>query len=119
MGVVKKEDNKIFIQVSDKWRQIGELEGMQTIVLKIRRNRDSHLMRVWNAYGFAKDVIDRGDWFEYVFIDEEVPLENGNFEKNLYLIPRTDIVLEGRVYETEGFERQYFVPIELLKRYKQ
>lgn len=124
MGVVKKEDNKIFIQIADKWREIGELEGEDTVVLKVYRDRSKHLMNVWKAYGFAKDVIDRDDWFDYVYLKEKVKdmQTDGSIliaaEYRTYLIPRTEIVLEGRLYETDGFERQYFVPLTVLERYR-
>lgn len=114
MGVVKKENNSICIQEGDKWRTVGELEGTETIILKVFRDRSKHLMKVWNAYGFAKDVIDRNDWFEYLYLTEK----NGS-EESKYFIPRADIVLEGRLYQTEGFERQYFLPLTIIERYKQ
>lgn len=114
MGVVKKDNKTIYIQEGDKWRAIGELEGSETVILKISRDRSKHLMKVWNAYGFAKDIIDRADWFEYVYLNEK----NGS-ESNKYFIPRADIIIEGKLYQTEGFERQYFVPINILERYLQ
>lgn len=113
MGVVKKDNNYVCIQEGDKWRTVGELEGTETVILKMTKDRSKHLMKVWNAYGFAKDIIDQTTWFEYLYLTEI----NGS-ERSTYFIPRADIILEGKLYQTEGFERQYFVPLSVIERYK-
>lgn len=115
MGMVKKENNEIFIQEGEKLRKVGHIEELgETKVLNVFRDRSKHLMKVWNAYGFAKDVIDHTDWFDYMLLEEL----NGT-ERSRYFIPRQDIVLEGKLRQTEGFERQYFIPLEKLEMFKQ
>jgi hypothetical protein len=119
MGVVKKEGRIVSVQQGDKWRKVGEIEEEDGFtILKVHRDRSAHLMRVYNAYGFSKDVIDHDDWFDFVLIEEEVMNENVK-TNNTYFIPRQDIVLEGKSYQSEGFERQYFVSLEKLQTYKQ
>ncbi len=71
-------------------------------------------MKVWQAYGFAKEVMDHEDWFQYVQIDERIGTTGKQF---IYVIPRIDIVLHGREYETDNFERQYFVTLAKLEQY--
>lgn len=114
MGVVKKEGNIIYVQQADKMRKVGEIisDGTNKILL-VERDESKHLMLVWLAYGFAKEVLDHGDWFEYIQIDEVT--RNGG--RNTYFIPRKDIVLHSREYQSEGFERQYFITKQILEKY--
>lgn len=82
-------------------------------ILLIERNREKHMMMVWQAYGFSKEVMDHKDWFGLVQLDET---DHG--KKVTYLIPREDLILHGRLHQSENFERQYFVPVEKLQKYK-
>lgn len=122
MGTIKKDGDNVYIQHLDKMRKVGHIvhgimkteKGEEDIAtLVVQRNRDSHLLLVWQAYGFAKDVMDHEDWFSYVQVEEQV----GN-KTNTYMVPRPDLVLHGRIYETDNFERQYFVTLDKLQKYK-
>lgn len=110
MATVKKEGNVVYVQTMDKMRRVGTLLGE---ILETERDRAKHLMQVWQAYGFSKEVMDHKDWFEYVSISET----NGT-EVNLYLIPRVDLVLHAREHQSQDFERQYFITLEKLQPYK-
>lgn len=123
MATVKREGNIVYIQHMDKMRRVGEIitnvlvddmDGTsdQSILL-VERDREKHMMMVWQAYGFAKEVMDHKDWFSFVQLQET---DHG--KKSIYLIPREDLILHGREHQTEGFERQYFVTVEKLQQYK-
>lgn len=70
-------------------------------------------MRNFNAYGFNKDVIESDKHFDYVALQE-----TNMDEKNIYFIPREDILLEGRLYKAEGYDNQYFMSLSQLEQYK-
>lgn len=70
-------------------------------------------MKVFDAYGFNREILETDRFFEYVVIDEI----DGN-EHNLYLIPRADIIEKGRLYQAEGYERQIFMSLSQIKEYK-
>lgn len=118
MATIKREENRIYIQTqSGKMALVGEVVEIPAPVTKkiltTHRDFQKHLFKVWNSYGFAKEVIDHADWFDLVLLSETKGQKE--FE---YLIPRTDIILHGREYESESFERQYFITRERLKHYK-
>lgn len=119
MATVKREGNTVYIQHLDHMRKVGEIlqatagEEIESDVLLVERDREKHMMMVWQAYGFAKEVMDHKDWFGFVQIEET---DHG--QRNTYLIPREDLVLHGREYQTDGFEKQYFVTVEKLQKYK-
>lgn len=127
MATIRREGNKIYILVENRMRLVGEvidfrdydkLSGERTnndgLSLMTERNREEHMMITSGTYGFAKEVIDHKDWFDYVLINE-TSKEDG---QQSYLIPRTEIILHGRTMESGGFEKQYFVKLETLKKYK-
>ncbi len=127
MATIRREGNKIYVLVDNRMRLVGEiidfrdydkLNGERTkndgFCLMVDRNRENHLMITSGSYGFAKEVIDHKDWFDYVLINE-TSKQNG---QQSYLIPRPEIILHGRTMESGGFEKQYFVKLETLKKFK-
>ena len=39
-------------------------------------------------------------------------------EKNVFFIPKEDILLEGRLYKAEGYDSQYFLSLDQLEQYR-
>ncbi len=95
-------------QVQGKWVEIGEL-FRKSRILRVHRNRETDLMKIWTAYGFDNEIM-QSDLFDHVHIVETV-----DGKKQEYLIPRFNIVKEGKMYEAPGYERQIFIPIERLQ----
>jgi len=110
MANIKIEKEVIYVQIDNEWRNIGVIRNK---VLNVYRTRSKHLMRNFNAYGFNKDVIDSTNLFDFVALQE-----TNMDEKNIYFIPREDILLEGRLYKAEGFDNQYFMSLDQLEQYK-
>jgi hypothetical protein len=110
MANLKIENETVFVQIDNEWRNVGVLRNR---VLNVYRSRVKHLMRNFNAYGFNKDVIDSETHFDYVALQETY----GDL-KNVFFIPREDILLEGRLYKADGYDSQYFMSLDQLEQYK-
>lgn len=106
---IKIEGKEVKIMVGTQMKTIGELNNR---VLRIKRDRDKHLMRKFNAYGFAKQLIEE-TFFDHVHIVETQPQGIVN-----YLIDRNDILTSGLYYKAEEFEKQIFVDLDTLQKYK-
>lgn len=116
MGTIKKEGNRIYVQVKNQMRLAGEIQPTtkgKPVVLEMFRSYDKHLFKVWNSYGFSKEVMDHKDWFDYVLLNEETPAHG----ISSYMIPREDFILHGKEYEADGYERQYFMTKAKLLNY--
>lgn len=87
----------------DVLRQVGELVE-NTFITK--RDPEKHVMRRWNAYGIAADIIDSG-LFEVVVFQEPTAS---------FMITVDDIKIESRLEHVEGEQVQYFVPREKLQK---
>lgn len=114
MANLKIENNVVFVQVDNDWRNIGVLRNR---VLNVYRTRAKHFMRNFNGYGFNRDVIESEKHFDYVAL-QETTVEDAEIVKNIFFIPREDILLEGRLYKAEGFDTQYFLSLTQLEQYK-
>lgn len=104
---VKYEDNNVFLQVrGGKWEKIGEMEDDVFIV---KRNPETHLMHYDNTYGFSKDIID-SDKVQYVLVIEQL-----QGKESKYLLEKTELIANSTMYQAEGYERQYSVPVEFIR----
>jgi hypothetical protein len=110
MANLKIEDETIYVQIDNDWRNIGVVRNR---VLNVYRSRVKHLMRNFDAYGFNKDVVESDKYFDYVALQETYA-----DEKNVYFIPREDILLDGKLYKAEEFEPQYFLSLSQLEQYR-
>lgn len=110
MASIKIENEVIYVQIDNEWRNIGVIRNR---VLNVHRNYSKHLMRNFNAYGFNKNVIESDKYFDYVALQE-----TNMDEKNIYFIPREDVLLEGRLYKAEGYDSQYFMSLIQLEQYR-
>lgn len=110
MANIKVENETIYVQIDGDWRNIGVVRNR---VLNVYRTRSKHLMRNFNSYGFNKDIIESDKLFDYVALQE-----TNMDEKNIFFIPREDILLEGLLYKAEEFESQYFLSLTQLEQYR-
>lgn len=102
------ENNEVKIKIGNDLRTIGELHGR---VLRVKRKRQEHLMRKFNAYGFAKQLMEE-TFFDHLHIVEHTPIGTRN-----YLIDRNEIFTIGRYYQAPEFERQIFLDLPTLQNY--
>ena len=92
-----------------KKREIGIIYLSQS-TLFITRNREKHLFRKNQSYGFNEYIISNATKFEYVrFNDEFISA----------LIPRKIILEKGSYlhFKENGFERQLFLSLEEINKY--
>jgi hypothetical protein len=92
-----------------KKREIGIIYVSQS-TLFITRNREKHLFRKNQSYGFNEYIISKATKFEYVrFNDEFISA----------LIPRKVILEKGSYlhFKENGFERQLFLSLEEINKY--
>lgn len=110
MASIKIENETIYVQIDNEWKNIGVIRNR---VLNVYRTHSKHLMRNFNAYGFNKNVIESDKYFDYIALQE-----TNMDKKNIYFIPREDILLEGRLYKADGYDIQYFMSLSQLEQYK-
>jgi hypothetical protein len=101
----------IFLKLKkeNKKREIGFINVPQS-TLYITRNREKHLFRKNQSYGFNEYIISKATTFEYVrFNDEFISA----------LIPRKVILEKGSYlhFKENGFERQLFLSLEEINKY--
>ena len=98
--------------LSEKYsRKIGYVDtSSNTFVVK--RERSKHLHYKSNSYGFNYRVIKDGKRFDKVMLHDEY---------GEYVIPKEVILNHGRFlfFKEEGFEKQIFLPLPMIEKYKQ
>ena len=112
MGTIKIDDGKIYHQQAGKWLEIGDADFAKRI-LTVYRDKSKHLMKVFDGYGFNKEIIETDRFFDFVALEE-----TDDKEQHVYFIPRNEIMEEGRLYQAEGYERQIFLSLSQLQTYK-
>jgi hypothetical protein len=112
MGTIKIDNGKIYHQQAGKWLEIGDANFAKRI-LTVYRDKEKHLMRVFDGYGFNKEIIETDRFFDYVALEE-----TDGEQHNVYFIPREEIIQEGKLYQAEGYERQIFLSLAQLETYK-
>lgn len=111
-STIKREGNGFSIQQNGKWIKLGELDAEKR-VFSTFRNREKHLFKNFNAYGFNRGFLEDNHLFDYVYIKERTP--SG---KNMYFVPREHILANGRLYKAPGFENQVFISLEEIEQFK-
>jgi CRISPR/Cas system-associated endonuclease/helicase Cas3 len=105
--------SNLFIKLSSGGRErlIGTIDKNER-VLYTSRMRKKHLLQKAESYGFNYDILNSATSFDEVQLTDEY----GTFR-----IPRKAILEEGSFlwFKGEGYERQIFLPINILNRYKQ
>jgi hypothetical protein len=118
------EGNKIIVQNSgnfiDLFLKLKSEQRMRNIgiiaihdrLLIIKRDLSKHLHYKSQSIGFNYHILAEGKRFDNVL----VKIENGDD----YTIPKSVILEQGKFihFQKEGFERQIFLPLNILKNYK-
>ena len=104
--------SNLYIKLSSGGRErlIGTIDRNERI-LYTSRMRSKHLLQKADSYGFNYDILNAATSFDEVQLTDEY----GTFR-----IPRKAILEEGSFlwFKGEGYERQIFVPLSLLNKYK-
>lgn len=93
-----------------KGRRIGVINPKRRI-LEVRRNREEHLFRKFNGYGFNHKLLSDAKRFDNIML-------NDNYER--WLIPK-QFILESKKYLNflnGGFELQVFVSLDEIEQFK-
>lgn len=88
-------------------RDLGFIDK-KTRTLHIKRNRERHLYKNNNSYGFNYILLAKASLFDTVVINDDL---------GRYRIGRQTIIEEGRFlyFLAHGFEKQIFYPIDKLQ----
>lgn len=100
----------LFLKADNKSRHIGTLYTKDR-TLHITRNRSKHLFKKLNAYGFNEHIIRTAILFDSVFLKDEF---------SVFDIPKSVILEKGTYldFKDNGFEKQIFLPLEIIEQYK-
>ena len=100
----------LILAKDNKPRRIGVVL-LATRVLYINRNREKHLFRANNSYGFNEHILRTGKTFDRIqFSDGQITA----------IVPVAFILQNGSYlhFQTQGYERQLFVTIEQLQQFE-
>ena len=106
---ITPNQRNIYLSVLGKSRMIAQLDPLNR-VLKLKRKRDRHLHYKSNSYGFNYHIISNGTLFDCVLLNDEY---------GSYKIPK-EIILKGKFlfFKQQGFEKQIFLPLTEIVKYK-
>lgn len=90
-------------------RDVGRVR-LKDRVLELVRQRDKHLMRKNNSYGFNEYMVRNGRTFDTIELSDE---------KGTYSFPKELVMEKGSYlhFKQEGYEKQLFVPLDELLPY--
>lgn len=105
-----KRDEKgnitLLLEGEGKARAVGTVKDG---VLRTKRKRGQHLMKIYgNAYGVNKQTLDTMDDIKDVQITDEF---------DTYVVPKA-VYQEALDAKPLRYDRQYFLPIDIIQRYK-
>jgi hypothetical protein len=91
-------------------REVGRVI-LSKRLLEILRDKDKHLFRKNNSYGFNEVLISTGTKFDNVMVRDK---------DGIYIFPKELILEKGSYlhFKDTGFERQLFLPISEMEQYK-
>lgn len=116
--VADKNGNKLIVTVSGnvflklstekRHRRLGLIDRDKKLFI-INRNREKHLHRKSNSYGFNHHLISKAKTFNKILLKDEF---------GEYQFPINKILDHGKTlmhYKQKGFELQIFLPIEVIE----
>lgn len=111
----RPESGEIHLQLAGekKTRRIGHYSFADR-TLFVKRDPALHLHRKTSSYGFNYAILKETDLFQI----QTIKLRD-TATKSLYCFPAAIVFEYGRIlyFKQQGFELQYFVPVERLGRY--
>jgi len=91
-------------------RDIGSVR-LDNKTLMVKRDKSKHLFKKNESYGFNEYLIRNGKTFEQIMLTDD---------DGVYLFPKELILEKGEYlhFKQEGFERQLFLPLSLIKQHQ-
>ena len=91
-------------------RDVGRVD-LKERTLELIRNRESHLMRKNNSYGFNEYMIREAKLFDDIELRDDV---------GTYKFPKSVVLEQGQYlhFKEQGFEKQLFVPLEVIEKFE-
>ena len=95
---------------TSRTRKLGVID-FQKRKLIVKRNRERHVLRKANAYGFNYYLLSESVKFDNIFLKDY---------EGIYDIPKKDILNKGSFlfFKQQGFEKQIFMPLEEIEKYR-
>lgn len=99
----------LFVNRESRSRTLGII-NTKTRTVFMKRERNKHLHRIGNAYGFNHALLKEAKKFDTVVLRDEV---------SAWQIPKEIILEKGQFffYKQTGFERQIFLSLSELENY--
>lgn len=101
----------VFLKLGQKkQRRIGFIDRKKKTFV-VTRNREKHLYRKTNSYGFNYHIISKAKTFDTILLKDEY----GEYE-----FPVSKLLEHGKTvlhFAQQGFELQIFLPLEIIEMY--
>jgi hypothetical protein len=100
----------IKLENNPKAREIGKV-NLKERFIEIKRDREKHLFRKNNSYGFNEYLIKTGKTFDKVKLVDD---------SGTYIFPKETILEKGSYlfFKAQGFEKQLFLPLSEINKFK-
>ena len=101
---------RIQTRFSEHTKRIGVI-NLHEKWLFVKRVRSEHLHKKSNSYGLNHHILANATKFDHVKITDDF---------GTYLIPLQTVLDEGKFlhFKKQGFERQLFLDLDLIRKYK-
>lgn len=110
-NIISVLNNRIMLTLKKERRArlIGVIHDDEKF-LYVKRNRNRHLHKKTNSYGYNDFVLRNTKRFNHILLQDV---------SGKYLIPVNEILTKGNYlfFKTEGFERQVFFPLEEMRKW--
>ena len=114
--VVKNNGKRLIVTLrlvseGNRYRKVGVV-NLATKIIEIQRNREKHLFRKGNAYGFNHKLLSDAKLFDTVRLKDD---------KAEWKVPVSYILENGKFLHFQnngGFERQIFISLPEIEEFK-
>jgi hypothetical protein len=102
VGIKLKSDKKV--------REVGKVD-LKSRTIEMVRNKERHLFRKNNSYGFNEYLIKTGKTFDTIKLTDDL---------GTYIFPKKELLEKGSYlfFKQQGFEKQLFLPLEEINKYR-
>ena len=99
----------LYVKAEDRQRTLGII-NLTSRKIFMKRERNKHLHKIGNAYGFNYALLTESKRFDTVVLRDEI---------SAFEIPKEYIIENGKIfyYKQTGFERQVFLTLNELENY--
>jgi hypothetical protein len=113
---IVKEDNKLSLLFPDNVKKstIGYLDPVDSSIINMYRDKEKHLMRKLDAYGFNYQfmLVAAKGGIETIVLKEKDVAEN---KFRVYQVPVSEVAMHGIHKQIGNYEKQVFYPLSKLR----